>query len=109
MSERPVFAVAQDSNERCGLLALRAGGCLLLLLLAERVAGSMELLAGLAHEALPSLTAIAQGTAAELSSANQWHIPGMRWAPLHTSCRHRRRKCVCVTGCPSSPCRATGL
>ncbi len=68
----------QESGERCGLLGLRAGGCLLLMLLAERVAAAPELLAELAHAALPALHGIAQGTAAELAAANQWHIPSIR-------------------------------
>lgn len=59
-------------------MGLRAGGCLLLLLLAERVAAAPELLADLAQAALPALNGIAQGTAAELAAANQWHIPGIR-------------------------------
>ncbi|BDA47525.1 Vacuolar fusion protein CCZ1 homolog [Coccomyxa sp. Obi] len=69
----------QESGERCGLLGLRAGGCLLLLLLAERVAAGPDLCRSLAASALPSLTAIAHSTAAELSTANQWHIPSIRY------------------------------
>ncbi len=59
---------------------MRAGGCLLLLLLAERVAAGPDLCRELAQAALPSLTAIAHSTAAELSAANQWHIPSIRCA-----------------------------
>jgi hypothetical protein len=68
----------QESGERCGLLGLRSGSSLLLLLLGERVAASPELLASLADAALPTLRGISQGAAAELSAANHWHIPGMR-------------------------------
>lgn len=69
---------AQESGERCGLLGLRSGGCLLLFLLAERVVASPELLASLTSAALPGLRGIAQSVSAELSAANNWHIPGMR-------------------------------
>ncbi len=69
---------AQEGDEQCRVLGLRAGESLLVLLLAERSAASAELLTGLSEVALPLLRPIAQSTAAELSDAKQWHIPGYR-------------------------------
>ena len=68
----------QEGGEQCRVLGLRAGASLLVVLLAERCTASAELLAGLSDVALPSLRAIAHSTAAELSDAKQWHIPGYR-------------------------------
>ena len=68
----------QEGDEQCRVLGLRAGESLLVLLLAERSVASAELLTGLSEVALPLLRPIAQSTAAELSDAKQWHIPGYR-------------------------------
>ena len=74
------------------MLGLRAGESLLVLLLAERSAASAELLTGLAEVALPLLRPIAQSTAAELSDAKHWHIPGYRCAlALSDTLQHGRQ------------------
>jgi hypothetical protein len=68
----------QEGDEQCRVLGLRAGGSLLVLLLAERSVASAQLLTGLSEVALPSLKTIAQNTASELADAKQGHIPGYR-------------------------------